>query len=112
MLAVATTAGTVRIWKLRPSHVDNVGVNSLTFSPDGEPPSAINANPNKDPASCFACAQRLPVAVMVTCFGAVRMLRLLASGCVEGLYDRPVVGKLRVVAVMLICFYAHHNRYA
>ena len=46
---------------------------------------------------------------MVTFFGAVRMLRLLASGCVEGLYDKPVFGKLRVVPVMLICFYAHHN---
>jgi hypothetical protein len=28
------------------------------------------------------------------------------------MYDKPVFGKLRVVAVMLICFYAHHNRYA
>ncbi len=37
------------------------------------------------------------------------MLQLLASGCVEGLYDKPVFGKLRVVPVMLICFYAHHN---
>jgi len=59
----------VRIWKLRPSpaaygkaltsnfdsdytflttRVDSVGVNSLTFSPDGETLSAINADPNKD----------------------------------------------------------------
>jgi hypothetical protein len=35
--------------------------------------------------------------------------RGLASGGVESLYDKPVFGKLRVVAVMLICFYAHHN---
>jgi WD40 repeat protein len=72
MLAAATSADTVRIWKLRPSpaaygkaltsnfdsdynflttRVDSVGVNSLTFSPDGETLSAINADPNKDPAS-------------------------------------------------------------
>ena len=45
------------------TRVDSVGVNSLTFSPDGETLGAINADPNKDPASCFLPAPsdfRLP----------------------------------------------------
>jgi hypothetical protein len=45
------------------TRVDSVRVNSLTFGPDGETLSAINADPNKDPASCFLPAPsdfRLP----------------------------------------------------
>jgi hypothetical protein len=87
-------------------------VNSLTFSSDGEILGAINADVNKIHLLFLACSQRLPVAVVVTCLVPTACSGRWPQAALKASTASRSLASSLVTAVMLICFYAHHNRYA